>query len=384
MTNETFAFTRALPPPGEFDEAFDVDSFVALPDDWLVAVTDVTASREAISAGRYKAVNMAGVAMISAVMNALGGQDIPYIFGGDGAAVALARSEREAVARVLAACVTFVEEDLDLALRAALVPVARLRADGFDVRVRRLRLSDALDNYAFLGGGLSEAEKRMKAGLFAVAKAPPGTRPDLTGLSCRWTPIREAGRSIVSLIVEPAPGLSAERFASIERRLLALAGGEGGRLSPMPPSGPGVEWPPVGLELEARATRGRLALPVRRVVLHLSSLLAWFLFRTGTPFGSFDPNRYRRYTSLNTDFRKVQDGLRMTLSLDRAALDRLRALLDEEQANGAVRFGLCVQDSAVLTCYVPSLSSDAHYHFLDGAGGGYAGAASDLAARAAA
>ncbi|GIL01257.1 MAG: hypothetical protein BroJett030_11560 [Alphaproteobacteria bacterium] len=384
MTNETFAFTRALPLPGEFDEAFDVDSFVALPDDWLVAVTDVTASREAISAGRYKAVNMAGVAMISAVMNALGGQDIPYIFGGDGAAVALAPSEREAVARVLAACVTFVEEDLDLALRAALVPVARLRADGFDVRVRRLRLSDALDNYAFLGGGLSEAEKRMKAGLLAVAKAPPGTRPDLTGLSCRWTPIREAGRSIVSLIVEPAPGLSAERFASIERRLLALAGGEGGRLSPMPPSGPGVEWPPVGLELEARATRGRLALPVRRVVLHLSSLLAWFLFRTGTPFGSFDPNRYRRYTSLNTDFRKVQDGLRMTLSLDRAALDRLRALLDEEQSNGAVRFGLCVQDSAVLTCYVPSLSSDAHYHFLDGAGGGYAGAASDLAARAAA
>ena len=41
----------------------------------------------------------------------------------------------------------------------------------------------------FTGGGLAWAETQMKAGAFAVAPAPAGTRPDLTGLSCRFAEI---------------------------------------------------------------------------------------------------------------------------------------------------------------------------------------------------
>ena len=52
-----------------------------MPEDWSVVVTDVVKSRQAIAAGLYKKVNMAGVAVISAVMNALGSQEIPYVFG---------------------------------------------------------------------------------------------------------------------------------------------------------------------------------------------------------------------------------------------------------------------------------------------------------------
>jgi Protein of unknown function (DUF3095) len=353
-----------------------------VPDDWFVAVTDVTGSRQAIAEGRYKAVNMSGVAMISAVMNRLGGHDIPYIFGGDGAAVALAPAERADIETVLAECVTFVEEEVQLVLRAALVPVARLRADGFDVRVRKIRISDSVENFAFVGGGITHAEKLMKAGEYAVPRAAPGARPDLTGLSCRWTPIREEGRKIVSVIVEPA-GIAPEHFASIERELLTIAGGETGIASPVPQTGPAVTWPPEGLELEARATRGQEALASKKRSLFLMTLFAWFLFKTGIRVGGFDPGHYARTTSLNTDFRKIQDGLRMTLSLDEQQLLGLRKKLDQERDRGLIRYGVCVQDSAVLTCYVPSITSDVHYHFLDGAGGGYAGAASAMAAEAA-
>ncbi|MEM7290188.1 MAG: DUF3095 family protein, partial [Pseudomonadota bacterium] len=94
--------------------------------------------------------------------------------------------------------------------------------------------------------------------------------------------------------------------------------------------------------------------------------------------GSFDPVHYRECTSANTDYRKIQDGLRMTLSLDKERVDELREMLEKHRASGQLRFGMCEQDQAVLTCYVPSITTDNHFHFLDGAGGGYAAAADDL------
>ena len=86
----TSEFTNSLPRLERFSNAIPIDNYVPLPSDWFVAVTDVVSSRKAIGDGRYKAVNMAGVSMISAIMNALGHQEIVYAFGGDGAAVAFA------------------------------------------------------------------------------------------------------------------------------------------------------------------------------------------------------------------------------------------------------------------------------------------------------
>jgi hypothetical protein len=374
---DTAAFVRALPTPSSFDAAFESGRYVALPADWLIAVTDVVQSRMAIADGRYKAVNMAGVAVISAAMNELGTRDIPFIFGGDGAALAIAPAERDAIAMVLGKLKAFCAEELDLELRAAIVPVTRIREDGFDVRTGAVRLSEAVNNYAFVGGGVSHAERLMKQGLFAVERAAPGERPDLTGLSCRWTPVSAPDRKIVSLIVEPGEKIGANTFTAAARETIAEFGfADAG--NPMPPEGPVVRWPVGGFDLEARASRGGRSLGLARARLYLQSLLGWFLFNTGIPLGRFHPNRYRRYTSLNTDFRKVQDGLRMTLSLSLSAVARLESHLEARRATGVLRYGMFVQDSALLTCFVPSVMEDSHFHFLDGAGGGYAAAASNM------
>lgn len=55
-----------------------------LPDDWTVGVADIVNSTGAIAEKRYKAVNMAGAAVIAAVTNALSGREFPFVFGGDG------------------------------------------------------------------------------------------------------------------------------------------------------------------------------------------------------------------------------------------------------------------------------------------------------------
>ncbi len=378
METETSRFALSLATASHFSAALDETAHIPLPEDWWIAATDVVRSRDAIAAGRYKAVNMAGVSMISAAMNALGEFDVPYAFGGDGAIVAIAEGEAGLIREVLAKTVTLAREEMDLELRAALVPVARLRADGFDVRVEAVRISDAIRNFAFSGGGVSHAEHLLKAGEYAVAAAAPGERPDLTGLSCRWTPISAAGRKIVSIIVEPGSAASKTGFTESGRAFLELLGMEGDGASPIPPAGPGIQWPVEGVELEARATRGKLSVAAMRRKLNVQTFLAWLIFKTGIRIGTFDPKVYQRVTGQNTDFRKLQDGLRMTLSFDEAQLRQVEAFLEDLRSRKLVRYGLCVQEKAVLTCFVPSVTDDAHFHFLDGAGGGYAGAASAM------
>lgn len=379
MDIETARFTGSLAKAQRFSAALDDSGYTPLPAGWLIAVTDVVRSRDAIAAGRYKAVNMAGVSMISAAMNELGTQSVPYAFGGDGAALAIAPEDADRMRDILARTIVMAQEELELELRAALVPVERIRADGFDVRVKAVRVSDAITNYAFAGGGTSHAERLMKAGEFRVASGAPGSRPDLAGLSCRWTPVSSEGKRIVSLILEAGSASTGEQFAATARRLLALTGQDGEGGSPLPEQGPNVAWPVSGLELEARATRGGKSLAAMRRELQFQTLLAFLLFKTGWKFFGFDPKRYKRVTGLNTDFRKVQDGLRMTVSLTDAEIGRTKAFLEELRARKLVRYGLFVQDQAVLTCFVPSVMEDNHFHFLDGAGGGYAAAASAMA-----
>ena len=374
----TSAFTRSLPVGDEFRAVLDGELYRPVPDHWYIAVSDVVGSRKAIAAGNYKSVNMAGVAVISALMNALDTQELPYIFGGDGAAIVCAPEDSDVVAETMARTVTWVGENLDLVLRAALVPVSAIRAEGHDILVQATRVSDSVNNYAFRGGGLSRAEALMKAGQYAVPPAPPGSYPDLTGLSCRWSPIKPQNGKIASIIIEPGEGREQD-FPRIAEKLLDLTGmrlPQGG--SPMPADGPTGTWPPQGLELEARATRGSRPLAIHKAALYLRTFLTWFIFATGLNIGSFNAKHYRQFTSLNTDYRRFQDGLRITVSLGDAELGRLTEFLEEERKARSLRYGLCVQDSAILTCYVPSVTSDSHFHFLDGAGGGYARAAENM------
>ena len=61
-----------LPVFDAFERVSDPSVFTALPDDWQVGAADVVKSTDALKAGRYKDVNMAGAAVVGAVRNALG------------------------------------------------------------------------------------------------------------------------------------------------------------------------------------------------------------------------------------------------------------------------------------------------------------------------
>ncbi|GEC35832.1 hypothetical protein EFR01_60030 [Sinorhizobium fredii] len=67
--------------------------------------------------------------------------------------------------------------------------------------------------------------------------------------------------------------------------------------------------------------------------------------------------------------------MRLTLDCTAEQIDAVEAILAAAKARGEVNFGLHRQSHALMTCLVPSGRPEAHLHFLDGMGGGYAKAA---------
>src|SRR5437763_14403884 len=117
----TDIFYGSIPVFRGFTSLMDPALYAPLPDDWTVGIADIVESTRAIANQRYKAVNMAGAAVIAAVTNALEGREFPFVFGGGGAGVAGAPDDLERAREALAATAAGGQEDLDLVMRVALV-----------------------------------------------------------------------------------------------------------------------------------------------------------------------------------------------------------------------------------------------------------------------
>jgi hypothetical protein len=377
MPDHTDFYDR-LPIFEGFVNVMDPARYRPLPGDWLVGLTDVVSSTKAIGAGRYKAVNTAGASVIAAVSNALEGRKFPFIFGGDGASFAISAGDADLARSALSATAAWARDDLELELRAALVPVSAVREHALDVRVARFGPSKNVSFAMFSGGGLAWAEAALKQGRFAVPPAAPGTRPDLSGLSCRWDDIPAAHGLILSLVVAPVTH-GDPAFRVLVQELLADLEDSSEVARPVPDEAPGVSWPPPGVDLEARASRqAGESIFLRRLKVLIGTLLAYVIMKTGVRLGDFDPARYRREVVENSDFRKFDDNLRMTLDCTPGVADRIEARLSAARSANIARFGLHRQPAAIMTCIVPSIVESNHVHFVDGAAGGYALAAKQL------
>jgi len=350
--------------------------YVALPDDWWIGIADVVDSTAAIAASRYKAVNMAGASVVAAITNALGGREFPFAFGGDGATFAVAAEDFEAARDALAATACWVDEALSLTLRVAMVSMSELRTHGVDVRVARFAPSANVSYAMFAGGGVGWAEAAMKRGEFAIPPASAGSYPDLSGLSCRFEEIPSARGTILSILIVPASqDMSAFRKLIEEVILLIERSPEAG--SPVPAGGPPLRWPPQGMNYEARVwQRGPLWL--RRAGVAALTFYVYVIMRYGIKIAGFVPEKYVQQVVENSDFRKYDDGLRMVLDCTTNLATALQTKLEAAASAGIVRFGLHRQEAAMMTCFTPSALRADHVHFIDGARGGYASAASAL------
>jgi hypothetical protein len=342
MGDTTDTFYATVPIRRGFRSLMDPAQYTPLPEDWLVGIADIVESTKAIAAKQYKAVNMAGAAVIAAVTNALGGREFPFVFGGDGASFAVPPSDGETAREALAATAAWADGELGLTLRVALVPVADIRRHKRDVRVARYGPSENLSYALFSGGGLAWADSAIKSGDFAIAPAPPGTWPDLTGLSCRFQEFHAARGLIVALLILPLPDADPAAFRALTEEIVTLVEQSPDAGRPVPAQGPAMRWPPQGVALEAHTTPG--ARRFRRTRVLAKTLLYFLIMRFGIQIGDFVPATYLQQVVENSDFRKYDDGLRMIIDCTPELADRIERRL--AAATGAALYGLHRQDTA--------------------------------------
>jgi hypothetical protein len=376
--SESTDFYEYLPVFRDFTNVADETCFTPMPDDWVVGVADVQQSTEAIRQNRYKAVNMAGAAVIASVANALKNRDFPFVFGGDGE---LCRAIHGHGTRAPG---THRDRNVGEG-RPRSEPAHR---NGFGRRHPRarqrcarrpLRAIRQYQHRHFSGGGLAWADAAMKRGEIAVPPAPPGAHPDLSGLSCRYELIPAQRGQILSLVVVPGPDARGEDFRAAVEAITRIVEKTPDASRPVTDAGLRLKWPPQGYDLEARASRrAGESVRARKAKVLAATLIYFLIMRLGVPIGRFVPAKYTQQVVENSDFRKFDDSLRMVLDCTPQLIAEIETFLKAAAAKGVVRYGMHRQDSAMVTCFTPSPTNPKHVHFVDGAQGGYALAAAAL------
>lgn len=374
-------FLESLPVVERFADVADGSRYRPLPEDWLVAVSDVADSTGAIAAGRYKDVNIVGASVIVGCMNAAGRRLLPYAFGGDGALVCLPPELAAPARAVLAQARRIAAGAFGLELRVGLVPVAKLRAAGQEVLAARLRLSELISQTLFHGGGLAHAEALLKVEPMPAAcrvddADAQAAAVDFSGLECRWQEVPGGDRETLALLVKVL-----DRDLELYRRVLAEIDAIFGE-APHPLREEALRLPlhPAALVSEARLHtfgQGRL----QRLRYGARALLQtaagrWFMGR-GHRSAATDWSRYRADLVAHADYRKYDDMLRMVIAGSPEQRRRLEAFLDALRARGRLAYGLHRAPSALITCMVYQYQRE-HLHFVDGSHGGYAEAARQL------
>jgi len=375
-------FYNELTPFFDFAEFVEFDAYDPVPDDWVVMIADVQGSTRAIEEGRYKDVNMVGAASITAILNVCGDIEVPFVFGGDGGTLVVPGALRDAACDALIGLQAISRGTFGLPLRVGAIPVADLRAQGAEVRVRKYELSAGNHLAMFAGGGVELCDRLLKNAApgnpYLLEPRPQAGEPDLQGLSCRWEPLIPQGGRMMTIMVQGTDSDPAGEGALLGEVVRAISDILGHRLQDSAPASARsmtFRWPPRGLALEARATAGHRGFPRRYLAVLASSLIQFWCERLDRRAGSYNAPVYREELRSNTDFRKYDGILRMVLDVSETQAERIARYLAREQDAGRLVYGAHLADTALMTCLVFSLERSQHLHFIDGSDGGFAMAA---------
>jgi hypothetical protein len=379
MSSRSAGFYAALPVLEDFGAVTRPESFAPLPGDWHVATCDVRNSTGAVEAGNYKHVNTVGAAAVTAVLNAAGGIDIPFIFEGDGSAFCVPPELLDDARAALVKTREMARKSFGLELRVATLPVARVREAGRDILVARYRVSEHYVQAVFAGGGMAYADRYMKdpvtAGQCAVDAASVPARGSLEGLECRWQDIPSPHGETVSLMVRAAsaePRSAAALYAELIAKVREIYGAdEACHPVTIPALSPALDARRLANEVGVRAAdRSPFGKWLYLTRARWFVVLGWFLMRFGLHTEETDWSRYKATLVRNSDVRKFNDLYRQLLAGNAAQREALSAWLEERYARRELAYGLHVTDRAHMTCLVFNYSGR-HFHFIDGADGGF-------------
>jgi hypothetical protein len=350
-----------------------------------LVLSDIKGSTKAIQSGRYRQVNLIGAATIAAFMNVAETNDLPFVFGGDGATLLVPNSMVETLMESLRNLQVLAHRDFQLELRIGAVSMASLMARNQILKVAKYQLSPGNFLAQFKGGALTYAEELLKSHnpemkmLSPVASVRAQVPSSLEGLSCRLKPLRASNGKILSLVCKPL-ATQQDTITTLNQVIIGLQTILKADFSATSPvKSKSLSWaiPPDGVEDEAKlAQAGPYWWRLFRATFWalVSNMSLTYQFR----MGAFDPKKYRAELLLNSDIKKFDETLRMVLDCNPQQIEAIDQFLSDLQRQGLIAFGQHVSEQALMTCLVKSPVRNQHVHFIDGADGGYAMAALQL------
>ena len=375
-------FYHSLPLLDGFNSIDNLSGFHPVPANWLVVITDIVNSTQSVNAGQYKQVNMIGASCITAVLNTLGGIDIPFSFGGDGATMLIPTDQMLNVKTALINVRALAAEAFNIQLRIGFVSINEINRAGRQVLVAKYQVSRGNSLAMFSGGGIEIADRLIKADVacenYAVAESQASGPPDLTGLSCRWQPLKSSKGQMICLLIQALDDTTQHRhqiLSSVLSRMSDILDNNIASSNPVTQRTLKFSWPPDGLKIEAILTKGRQSYLRRYLFLLYQSFVQSVLERFDLSAGHYDAAEYRKELQTNADYRRFDDTLRLVLDCSESQIERITHMLEQQRQMKKIAYGIHTTGQAQMTCLVFSLEHHEHIHFVDGSDGGFWAAA---------
>jgi DUF3095 family protein len=386
MPTDSVSFYRDLPIFSDFESVTELANYTKLPESWHIVAADVQDSTGAIRDGHYKAVNVVGVSVITAITNLTTPHTIPSMFGGDGATLCIPVDLVPNTKEALIATRRMAIKQFNLNLRIGIVPVDVVRRAGHEVLLAKHRMSEHYTQAAFAGGGVEYAESLIKddktGKAYRLEDNQDSSNADYSGLECRWDNVPSQHGETIALIVKVlAP--STEQQATLYNEII---------LKVKQIYGDDDLCRPVYLDaLNITRNNWKLSheLKVRTFFRERSAAIKhWFFIRIQTFFGrifmafnmkvgGLNWGDYKKDVVNNTDFKKFDGTLREVISGTSQQREELDAYLSNKYNKRECVYGIHASDSALITCMINNRDGE-HYHFVDSADGGYAMAATSM------
>lgn len=376
-------FYSDLPVLTDFVQVTYHHNFVAIPDDWLIVITDIIGSTRAIEQGRYKDVNLLGACSIVSVLNIADEVDIPFVFGGDGASLLIPPALLEETTRSLRAIQTLATEEFALSLRVGIVPVWVAANAGHPVDIAKLEISENYQQAVFMGGGLTYATDLVKdpatAHPYVLNSMKASAPANFSGLECRWQDIPSRYGETVSLLVLATQN---EEYRDVIEQIQLIYGASDLH-NPITRDRLSLSFSPKTLlkETKIRAPTHHWLSKLKYLIkIQFENLLGWIFIKFKLNVGGTDWGKYQDVVAAASDYRKFDDMLRMVIAGNAVQREKLTDYLEQKYRSGKLIYGLHVSDRALLTCLVFDRNGR-QVHFVDGADGGYALAAKEMKSR---
>ena len=377
------SFYEELKAFKDFTDITTTTHYTPLPNGWIIVKANIQESIKAINDGRYKDMNMAGAGCIVAVLNVTRGYEIPFIFGGNSATLAIPKEILPRVKDALLGTQFIFQTKLNLDLKISAIPIEDIREKNLDVLVAKHQLSKGNFLAVFSGGGVGQIDCLIKQASLTknynfTPKYNSNKTADLNRLSCRWAPLKSRHGQILSLLVQVAPNRKQNENSIYDKVMTAITeilGQDILAASPVHPENLSFTWPPEGLNSEILATTKS------SFKLHKESLIQWILEKFNFPSNQYSTPNYRQELSANSNYCRFDDRLCLILDCTEQQVNEIDSFLSNLHHDKDIVYGIHTADNALITCLLLNLKQGEHLHFINGADGGSTLAATQLKAQ---